>query len=746
VGTPDTAATPDIESLRPADIDTRDADLPAAGDASISTLTLTADGVSLVLDATGEGLPGVVYWGPALGPAGVAELDDSIGAAVLRAATTATAPELGAVVNAPPPLPVQGDNWPGRPGLAGDRAGRWPYPRLRVTAPITTTRDARGGTRVTIDAADEPAGIAVRTELELSSEGVVRLRHRLTNDGPGVFTVAALRGVLPVPDQATELLDLTGRWALERVPQRTAFGYGTHAREGRHGRPDHDAVTLLIAGTPGFGFGHGQVWGVHVAWSGDTESYAERFPTTTGVLGGGELAASGELRLEVGETYTSPWLYFVHSDAGLDGLSDRLHRMLRARPTHPSRPRPVVLNTWEAVYFDHDLERLCALADRGARVGVERFVLDDGWFRGRRDDTAGLGDWYVDERVWPHGLRPLIDHVRGLGMEFGLWVEPEMVNPDSNLARAHPDWLLAAPGRAPLPRRNQHVLDLARPEVSAYLLERLDALLSEYDIAYLKWDHNRWLREPVHDGAAGVHHQTRAVYELIDRVRALHPRVEIESCSGGGGRVDLGIIERTERVWASDTNDPIDRQGIQRWTGLLLPPELVGCHVGATAAHTTGRVTRLRLRAATALFGHAGIEWDLLACSDAEIAELTGWVNAYKRLRGLLHSGMTVRVEHPDPAALLHGVVARDGGQAVFCYVQLASSVSATPVALRLSGLDDDTDYVVRCCDGLDAPERVVGPLRDTGVTLPGRVLRTAGITVPRLDPADALVLEISAR
>ena len=265
------------------------------------------------------------------------------------------------------------------------------------------------------------------------------------------------------------------------------------------------------------------------------------------------------------------------------------------------RPRPVVLNTWEAVYFDHRLDRLTALADTAAELGVERFVLDDGWFRHRRDDTAGLGDWYVDEDVWPDGLHPLVNHVRGLGMEFGLWVEPEMVNPDSDLARAHPEWVREAP-----PWRNQQVLDIAQPDAYAYLLERLDALVSEYAIDFLKWDHNR-------DLVGGAHAQTLAAYRLLDELRERHPALEIESCSSGGSRVDLGILARTDRVWASDTNDALERQAIQRWTQLLLPPELVGSHVGPPRAHTTGRTHDLSFRVATALFGHFGIEWDINA-------------------------------------------------------------------------------------------------------------------------------------
>ncbi|HEX4811446.1 MAG TPA: alpha-galactosidase [Nonomuraea sp.] len=231
----------------------------------------------------------------------------------------------------------------------------------------------------------------------------------------------------------------------------------------------------------------------------------------------------------------------------------------------------------------HGLDRLLELADRAAAAGIERFVLDDGWFRHRRHDRAGLGDWYVDERVWPDGLRPLADRVRELGMQFGLWFEPEMVNPDSDLARAHPDWILGRSGRTPPPQRHQQTLDLARPEVFAYLLERLDTLAGEYALDSIKWDHNRDIAEPVHDGVAGVHAQTAATYRLLDELRRRHPALEIESCSSGGARVDYGVLARTDRVWTSDSNDALDRQAIQRWTGLLVPPERMGAHVGRRA-------------------------------------------------------------------------------------------------------------------------------------------------------------------
>ncbi len=251
------------------------------------------------------------------------------------------------------------------------------------------------------------------------------------------------------------------------------------------------------------------------------------------------------------------------------------------------------------MYFDHDLDELIGLAELGAKVGVERFVLDDGWFLGRRDDTAGLGDWRVDPAVWPQGLAPLVSAVRDLGMDFGLWFEPEMVNEDSDVARAHPDWILAPGGRLPLAARNQQVLNLTIPQAFDHVLESMSALIGELEIAYVKWDHNRDLVEAGErsTGEPRVHTQTLAVYALMDELKRRHPGLEIESCSSGGGRVDLGVLQHTDRVWASDCIDALERQRIQRWTGQLLPPELVGSHVGAPdgphhAPHAHHRLSR----------------------------------------------------------------------------------------------------------------------------------------------------------
>jgi alpha-galactosidase len=407
----------------------------------------------------------------------------------------------------------------------------------------------------------------------------------------------------------------------------------------------------------------------------------------------------------------------------------------------------VTFNVWEAVYFDQRSDRVHELAETAAKVGAERFVLDDGWFLGRRDDTAGLGDWTVDAAVWPQGLRPLADHVHALGMQFGLWVEPEMVNLDSDLARAHPDWVLQVPGRLPVPARHQQVVDVAHPEAFAYLRERIVSLVREIGVDYLKWDHNRDLVDAgsTRTGRASVHDQTVATYALLDAIRAECPGLEIESCSSGGARVDLEILQRTDRVWASDCIDAHERQQIQRWTAQLLPPELVGTHIGAARAHTTGRVLDLSFRAATAVLGHLGIEWDLGEASDAELADLARWIEVGKEHRALVAHGTTVRLDL-DESVWVHGVVAPDRREALFAVVVRDRPATWPPGRVALAGLDPDLTYRIEPV----GPDAGAGSATTrpawwaTGLTLPGAALMSAGFQLPALDPDHAALVHLT--
>jgi len=717
-------------------------DLSATSDVPTSDLRhLRAGGVSVVVDVTG--MPAILYWGADLGDLTADHLQalETAGRLHPRATGFDTGRAFGV-------LPEAATGWFGIPGVSGHRGGQDWSPSFVLGGPATlsTSPDAE---ILTVDATDPDLALTVRLELELLASGLLRSRATLTNTGSEHYQLDGVTLALPVPSEATEIADFTGRWAKERIVQRHEFTHGSHVRTSRRGRPGFDSQLVYAAGQSGFGFGHGEVWGIHLGWSGNQQVYGERMPNGVAVLGAGEVLLPGELILEPAAAYTTPWLFGSYG-IGLDGLTARFHEFLRARPIHPVKPRPVVCNVWEAVYFDHRLDRLVALADAAATVGVERYVLDDGWFRHRRDDTTGLGDWYVDEGVWPDGLRPLVDHVRGLGMEFGLWFEPEMVNPDSDLARAHPDWILSLPHRMPPEARHQQVLDLGHPDAYAYLLERMDSILSEYDIGYVKWDHNRELVDPGHhpDGTPGVHNQTLALYRLLDELKARHPGLEIESCSSGGGRVDLGIIDHTDRIWGSDCIDALERQGINRGTSSLLPLELIGSHVGSPTSHTTGRTHTLAFRAGTAIFGHLGIEWDMTAMSDADGAELTGWVALYKQWRGLLHSGRLVRADHPDPAVWVNGVVAQNRRSALFSVAAMASTVTASVGVVRFPGLDPNVTYRLHAVapEGSAAPE----PRRRFGlglpdVALPGRVLARAGVQLPPVRPESVLLFAAEA-
>jgi alpha-galactosidase len=458
--------------------------------------------------------------------------------------------------------------------------------------------------------------------------------------------------------------------------------------------------------------------------------------------------ASGEISLATGDRYQAPTVYAAYSGDGLNAVSNAFHAFMRGRPQHPSTPRPVLLNIWEAVYFDHDLDTLLRLADIAGSCGVERFVVDDGWFHSRRNDSAGLGDWWVDTTVWTNGLTPLIDHVRGLGMDFGIWVEPEMVNPDSDLYRAHPDWALVDPRYPVVLGRNQLVLDLSRPEVSDHLFGQLDALLRDHDIAYVKWDMNRDLVAPSSSGRAATHRQTAGVYALFDRLRAAHPGVEFESCASGGGRVDFGIFERTERAWTSDSIDALDRQQIQRGFSLLFPPELMGAHIGSPVAHTTGRSHGLAFRAIAAIFGSLGIEWNLLTASDQDRADVAEIIAAYKRLRPLLHHGEVVRLDHPDPTVLVHGVVAADRNEAVFACTRLASGPSLHTSPIRFPRLDPDRTYDIAAVDighGRWGRARRQPGWLTQGLQMTGRQLAALGFSAPVLHPETSILIHVTA-
>ncbi len=744
-----------------------------------TSVLMRAEGTCVLLDLGVGRLPAIIHWGTDLGDLTAADAGEL--------ARGGIHPIVANIVDEPVRvslLPEHHTGWVGRPGLRGSRSGAAWSPRfttteLRVNGAVATSSSGElgivtcGTGGIEVDAVDETAGLALTLGIELLPGGVLRSQAQLTNTGDDGYQLDDLVLAYPVPPVAGELLDLAGHWGRERVPQRRAFTVGTHLREGRKGRTGPDAATVLHAGVPGFGFGWGETWGVHVGWSGNHTHYAERAFTGEQLLGGGELLLPGEVVLARGESYTSPWVYGSYGD-GLDEVARRFHRYLRSRPQHPSAQRPITVNVWEAVYFNHELQPLLDLAERAASIGVERYVLDDGWFGSRRDDYSGLGDWTVSKEVWPDGLHPLVDKVTGLGMQFGLWFEPEMVNLDSDVARAHPDWVMATGDRTPVPSRHQQVINLGIPECYDYIRDAIFAMLAEYAISYIKWDHNRDLIDAGTQpgGRPGVHAQTEAVYRLMDEIRAAHPGLEIESCSSGGARVDLGILQRTDRVWVSDCIDPHERQLMMRWTQQLIPPELLGSHIASGTSHTTGRTHELNFRAATAVFGHLGIEWDLRKATETELSELAEWIAFYKGNRDLLLRGDLVRVDFPHPALNGFGVVAPDKSRALYSFTAVDAYDTVLLGRLRFPGLDPARRYRVapalvgRPPSGLRPPvwwglERdYTGELSDLvaghppkfraiadrlGVELPGSVLLSTGLTDAPVNPDHTLIYLVDA-
>ena len=505
-------------------------------------------------------------------------------------------------------------------------------------------------------------------------------------------------------------------------------------RENRTGRTGHEHFPGLILTTPGTTNTQGEAWGFHYGWSGGHRMIAEELPdgrrqVQFGHATGTDAAPATEVRTAT--------LYAAYGDAGINSAATRLQALVHDLVPWPdaARPRPVHYNCWEAVYFDHDLDALTQIAGRAARIGAERFVLDDGWFGRRDDDTTSLGDWTIDRRKWPDGLTPLIEAVHGLGMTFGLWVEPEMVNPDSDLYRARPDWILGPADQTM--GRHQYVLDMSREEVRDHLFTALDAVFAAHPIDYVKWDHNRLL--PIADAG-----QARGFYDLLDRLRAAHPGIEFESCASGGGRIDYGVLTRTHRVWLSDSNDAIERLRIQADAALFLPPSVTGAHVGPRECHSSGRILPMAFRAGVASMRHMGFEMDLRELTEAEEATLTRRTDWWKARRDWAMTAALHRVDSNDPSVIAETQVARDGSRFTLFAGHVATSGPSLPRPVRLAGLDPQATYEVTLLNPEDAPPQSRGTvaLKDAPIRASGRFLMEQGVTLPVSWPATLWICE----
>ncbi len=579
-------------------------------------------------------------------------------------------------------FPGLGVGWLGQTALLAHRAGRdWTFEASRCDVTQPDVHSAL------ITLIDDIARITVTVTLALDPESdVLALSTALTNSGDGVLDVQWLAaGGIPLPSDAVRIRSYSGRHNNEFIPVDDILSRSIWRRENRRGLTSHDCFPGSIVMCSG-----GVVYGAQFAWSGNHVQCIEWTEDGRYHWQMGEWLAPGEVRLAAGETLQTPEMLATCA-IDTNAMAQNFHAAIRKRMQWPGgimKPRPVHINTWEGFYFSHDLEALKALADSAAELGIERYVLDDGWFHGRHDDTSSLGDWWPDAGKYPDGLKPLADHVTGLGMQFGLWVEPEMVNPGSDLYRNHPGWALQINGRPQITARNQLVLDLTQAEVSDYLYDNIAGLLSTLPISYLKWDHNRDLT------CAGAQpryrRQVRAAYDLMARIRGDFPHVEIEACAGGGGRIDAGIIQYTHRFWTSDCIDAVSRAAMQRAFLMFMPPEVMGSHVGTAPAHSTGRTQSMDFRAAIALPGHFGVELDVRKIVDEEHAALKHWIGKYKAHRDILHSGKMWTGEAGD--SIIWQAHGNSDNLILFLYRMQPMGQRYMP-ALRLPMLNPDKQY-----------------------------------------------------
>jgi alpha-galactosidase len=537
-----------------------------------------------------------------------------------------------------------------------------------------------------------------------------------TNQPIMVDQAAAATWNLPRGDDYT-LRYLTGRWAAEWQLQQQKVRPGATVLESRRGSTGHqNNPWFAMERGDGGDEEDGKVWFGALAWSGSWRITVEQDQLRQVRVTGGYNPYDFGYRLAPGEKLETPVFYGGYTGKGIGEASRLLHRFELASilPQSPHvKVRPVIYNSWEATEFAVDEPGQEMLAEKAAHIGVERFVMDDGWFGARNTDHAGLGDWEVNPKKFPHGLKPLIDKVNGLGMDFGLWVEPEMVNPDSDLYRKHPDWVLNFPGRPRTEARNQLVLNLARPDVRAYIYGFLDKLLNENQIAFLKWDYNRNWSEPGWPVVAPDEQQkvyveyVRNLYGILRELRLKHPNVEIESCSGGGGRVDLGILSLTDEVWPSDNTDPFDRLSIQDGFTYAYTPGIMMAWVTDSPNWVNARTTSIAYRFLSSMQGSLGVGANLNKWNDIDFATAKDLIAAYKQVRETVQHGSLYRLISPRDGSEFSSTesVARDRHEAVlFAFLHSSQMVYPYP-RVYLRGLDANAQYRVSSISGAMAKD-----------------------------------------
>ena len=616
-------------------------------------------------------------------------------------------------------LPTRGSGWYGEPAVAATNAKGDDMVQLTYVShaiymgknrlpglPATFARREGDAETLEIELMDRLTGLRVTAVYGVFERtGAITRSLRLKNEsGEDMQINGVLSASAPVHGSGYDVIHLKGAWARERHVMRQTQGEGEYRIFSQRGASGHEANPFLALCEKSATEFSGEVWAVSLVYSGSFEALSYVNNTENSRLSIGLNPDVFTWKLEPGETFVSPEAAMVYSPDGLNGMSHAFHRLYSEnlmRSKWFERDRPILINNWEATYFNFNEEKILQIARRAKELGVEMLVLDDGWFGKRNTDNCSLGDWVVNPEKLPGGLNGLSDRLHDLGLKFGLWFEPEMISPDSDLYRAHPDWCLHVDGRAHVEMRNQLILDLSRKEVQDYIIESVSAVLESARIEYVKWDMNRNMTEPF-SGAQTPERQKETqhrymlgLYRVLEEITARFPEILFESCSGGGGRFDPGMLYYMPQTWTSDDSDAVERMFIQYGTSFVYPPCAMGAHVSAVPNHQTGRTTAMQTRGDVALGGNFGFELDLSQLSDADAETVRRLIEREKQVRTLVRTGEFTRLlspfDHPYAAWQFR---ARDNSEALICAYRLMTRPATPHLLLRASGLDESAVYM----------------------------------------------------
>ncbi|MCP3762366.1 alpha-galactosidase [Domibacillus sp. A3M-37] len=593
--------------------------------------------------------------------------------------------------------------------------------------PATYVESDEEAATLEITLKDKLSGMkAILSYTVFEGRNVMTRSVRYINEGTeSLRLLRAMSASLDFRDDDFDFLQLSGAHVRERHIERQPLRSGTQSVESRRGASSHQLHPFIALLRKNADEQHGDVYGFSFVYSGNFLAQAEVDPFDNTRVTMGINPFDFAWKLEAGESFQAPEVVMVYSHEGIGGMSRAYHDLYRtrlARGEFRDKERPILINNWEATYFNFDAEKIEAIAKAGSELGIELFVLDDGWFGQRDDDKTSLGDWFVNKQKLPNGLEDLADRVRKMEMEFGLWFEPEMISVDSALYRQHPDWCLHVPGASRSESRNQLILDFSREDVCEYIIKSVSAILASAPITYVKWDMNRHMTEigsallPADRQRETAHRYILGLYNVMEKITTSFPHILFESCSGGGGRFDPGMLYYMPQTWTSDNTDAVSRLKIQYGTSLIYPISSMGAHVSAVPNHQVNRTTSLKMRGDVAASGNLGYELDLTKLSAEEKEEVKQQVNDYKQIRSLVQFGDFYRLLSPfegNETAWLF--VNKEKTEAVVSYFRVLDAPNAPFRSFTMEGLDPNKKYHIQETD------EVVG----------GDELMYAGIAIP---------------